>query len=137
MDLIAEEAVRADQLKGRRLRLLCEIPFEKDDIDKLQQSLLPQGIEAWNRTPTLAAMMTVGLGVYYYDRGDFWKPFTSSNSLYGDDAFTFMLSGLPSPQELTEAMRAMRSGSLTVEKAHSTYLFPKYAKRRSDSPGGE
>lgn len=67
----------------------------------------------------------------------FLNEFTSSNSLYGDDAFTFMLSGLPSPQELTEAMRAMRSGSLTVEKAHSTYLFPKYAKRRSDSSGGE
>jgi hypothetical protein len=67
----------------------------------------------------------------------FLNEFTSSNSLYGDDAFTFMLSGLPSPQELTEAMRAMRSGSLTVERAHSTYLFPKYAKRRSDSPGGE
>ena len=79
IDLMAEEAARAEQLKGRRL--LCEIPFEKDDIDKLQQSLLPQGIEAWNRTTTLAAMMTVGLGVYYYDRGDFWKPFTSSNSL--------------------------------------------------------
>jgi hypothetical protein len=78
MDLIAEETARAEQLKGRRL--LCEIPFEKDDIDTLQQSLLPQGIEAWNHSPALTAMMTVGLGVYYYDRGDFWKPFPCINS---------------------------------------------------------
>jgi hypothetical protein len=78
MDLLAEEAIRAKQLDGKRL--LCEIPFEKDDIDKLRQSLLPQGIEAWDRFPALAAMMTVGLGVYYYDQGDFWKPFPGINS---------------------------------------------------------
>lgn len=78
MDLIAEEAARAEQLKGRRL--LCEIPFGKDDIDRLQQSLLLQGIEAWDHSPALTAMMTVGLGVYYYDRGDFWKPFPCINS---------------------------------------------------------
>ena len=61
----------------------------------------------------------------------FLNEFTSSNSLYGEDALTFKLSGLPSPQELTQAMEAMRTGSLTVEKAHSTYLFPKYARRNS------
>ena len=33
--------------------------------------------------------------------------------------------------DLTAAMHAIRSGSLTVEQAHNTYFFPKYAKRSS------
>jgi len=66
----------------------------------------------------------------------FLNQFTNSESLYGAGAFTFFLSGLPSPQDLTEAMGAIRSGSLTVEEAHSTFFFPKYAKRRSESPDG-
>jgi hypothetical protein len=64
----------------------------------------------------------------------FLNQLTSDESLYGSDAFTFSLSGVPAPQDLTAAMREIRSGSLTVERAHKTYFFPKYAKRRSDSP---
>lgn len=64
----------------------------------------------------------------------FLNQLTSDESLYGSDAFTFSLSGLPAPQELTAAMHEIRSGSLTVDQAHNKYLFPKYAKRRSDSP---
>ena len=66
----------------------------------------------------------------------FLNQFTNSESLYGDDAFTFSLSGPPPPHDLTEAMGAIRSGSLTVEKAHSTYFFPKYAKHRPETPDG-
>lgn len=58
----------------------------------------------------------------------FLNEFTGSESLYGKDAFTFTLSGLPSPQGLTLAMESMRTGSLTVDEAHSTYLFPKHAR---------
>ncbi|MGL4745128.1 MAG: hypothetical protein ACRCXL_12160 [Dermatophilaceae bacterium] len=65
----------------------------------------------------------------------FLNQFTSDESLYGSDAFTFSLSGMPAPQDLTAAMHEIRSGSLTVEQAHNTYFFPKYAKRRSDSLG--
>ena len=72
MDLSAEEDVRAKQLIG--LRLLCEVPFRQNDINQLRQTLLPNGIQAW-RYPTLAAMMTVGIGIYYYNRGDFWSEF--------------------------------------------------------------
>lgn len=63
----------------------------------------------------------------------FLNQFTSNESLYGSDAFTFSLSGVPAPQDLTAAMHDIRSGSLTVEQAHNTYFFPKYAKRRSAS----
>ena len=65
----------------------------------------------------------------------FLNTFTGNASLYGDRTFTFSLSGLPTPLDLTNAMHAVRNGSLTVEAAHSTYLFPKYAKRRSESEG--
>lgn len=65
----------------------------------------------------------------------FLNLFTGSESLYGADAFTFSLAGLPTPVDLSTAMRDIRSGSLTVEQAHNTYFFPKYAKRRSDSVG--
>jgi hypothetical protein len=66
------------------------------------------------------------------DAVTFLNTFTGSPSLYGDGAFTFSLSGLPTTEDLTNAMQAVRRGSLTVEAAHTTYLFPKYAKRRSE-----
>lgn len=67
----------------------------------------------------------------------FLNQFTSNESIYGSDTFTFSLSGVPTPQDLTVAMRDIRSGSLTVEQTHNTYLFPKYAKRRSASPDAD
>lgn len=74
MDFAKEETTRSDQLAGKRL--LCELPFERGDIEQLRQFLLPKGIQAWSY-PTLTAMMTVGIGVYYYNRGDFWSEFPS------------------------------------------------------------
>ena len=72
MDFEKEEATRSKQLYGKRM--LCELPFGQDDIEQLRQTLLPKGIQAWS-FPTLASMMTVGLGVYYYNQGDFWREF--------------------------------------------------------------
>lgn len=77
MDFSTEETARASQLVGKRL--LCEIPFEKSDIERLRQNLLPNGIQAWNY-PTLAAMMTVGIGVYHYNQGNFWSVFPGIDS---------------------------------------------------------
>src|SRR3990172_5910591 len=77
MDLSAEESVRAKQLNGKRL--LCELPFGQEDIEQLRQVLLPKGTQAWSY-PTLASMMTVGIGVYYYNRGDFWSEFPGLDS---------------------------------------------------------
>lgn len=77
MDLREQEDVRARQLAGKRL--LCEIPFGQDDVEQLREILLPQGIQAWNH-PTLAAMMTVGIGIYYYNRGNFWSEFHGLDS---------------------------------------------------------
>ena len=68
MDYATEETARSIQLAGKRL--LCEIPFERNDIEQLRQNLLLKGIQAWSH-PTLAAMMTIGIGVYYYNQGDF------------------------------------------------------------------
>lgn len=67
------------------------------------------------------------------DSVTFLNQFTNNESLYGSDAFTFSLSGLPTSQDLTAAMRDIRNGSLTVEKTHTTYLYPKSAERRSAS----
>lgn len=81
MDLAAEESIRAKQLNGRRL--LCELPFGKDDIERLREILLPKGIQAWS-CPTLASMMTVGIGIYYYNHGEFWNEFPGLDSTGGD-----------------------------------------------------
>jgi hypothetical protein len=62
------------------------------------------------------------------DSVSFLNRLTSLESLYGSDAFRFSLSGLPSAQDLTEAMRDIRRGSLTIQQAHDRYLFPKYAR---------
>ena len=78
MDYATEETARSIQLAGKRL--LCEIPFERNDIEQLRQNLLLKGIQAWDY-PTLAAMMTVGIGVYYYNQGDFWGEFPGIDSL--------------------------------------------------------
>lgn len=78
MNLMEQEDVRARQLTGKRL--LCEIPFGQDDIEQLRKFLLPKGIQAWSH-PTLAAMMTVGIGIYHYDHGEFWSEFPGLDSL--------------------------------------------------------
>ena len=77
MDYATEETARSIQLAGKRL--LCEIPFERNDIEKLRQDLLLKGIQAWDY-PTLAAMMTVGIGIYHYNHGDFWSEFPDLSS---------------------------------------------------------
>lgn len=77
MDLIEQEDVRARQLTGKRL--ICEMPFGQDDVEQLRRFLLPKGIQAWSH-PTLAAMMTVGIGIYHYNRGNFWSEFPGLDS---------------------------------------------------------
>lgn len=63
----------------------------------------------------------------------FLNRFTTSESLYGEDAFSFSLRGLPSASDLHQAMDNIRSGTLTVGEAHTSYLFPKYSEPRSHS----
>lgn len=59
----------------------------------------------------------------------FLNQFTMRESLYGQDAFSFSLTGLPNATDLAQAMDNIRNGTLTVEEAQSSYLFPKYSKR--------
>ncbi|MET7281793.1 hypothetical protein ABZS29_26400 [Kribbella sp. NPDC005582] len=66
------------------------------------------------------------------DSVSFLNQFTGNASLYGSDAFTFSLAGLPSPEDLLEAMDAVRSGSLNVKDAYDTFFYPKHAKSRID-----
>lgn len=73
MDLSIDEVFYANLLKDKRL--ICEIPFGQDYIESLQQALFPMGNQAWNY-PTLASIMTVGLGIYYYNQGEFWDVFS-------------------------------------------------------------
>lgn len=67
----------------------------------------------------------------------FLNQVTNDEQLYGADAFTFSLSGLPSPKDLMEAMKSIRNGSLTVEEANNTYVSPRYTKRRTEQSDGE
>src|SRR6267378_4268125 len=77
MDLDAEE--KRITLELRDKRLICEAKFELDDIDRLRSELLPLDRRAWSY-PSLAALLTVGIGVYHYDAGDFWNSFENLQS---------------------------------------------------------
>jgi hypothetical protein len=59
------------------------------------------------------------------DSVSFLNQFTASESLYGPEAFSFSLTGLPTATDLTQAMDDLRNGSITVEQTHNTYLFPR------------
>lgn len=63
------------------------------------------------------------------DTISFLNQFTSDKSLYGESAFAFSLSGIPSPGDFVAAMQDLRDGSLTVEAAHHAYLSPKSSRR--------
>lgn len=73
INLSTEESIYVSLLKDKRL--LCELPFERDYIENLRQVLFQMGNQAWDY-PTLASIMTVGLGIYYYNHGEFWDVFS-------------------------------------------------------------
>lgn len=64
----------------------------------------------------------------------FLNEFTTSESLYGENAFFFSLTGLPTAADLNLAMHNIRSGKLTIDEAHNSYLYPKLSTRKSPSP---
>ena len=70
MGFIDEEDIRIEkELKGKRL--ICELSFDRRDYDQWQ-ILLPPGVEAWD-SPFVAAVITVGAGIYKYEQGDYWQ----------------------------------------------------------------
>ena len=71
MNLIGEDKRIEKELKGKRL--ICELAFDRSDFDQWRCHL-PQGFKAWNY-PFVAAVMTVGVGVYEYEQGDYWHAF--------------------------------------------------------------
>ena len=71
MNLIGEDKRIEKELKGKRL--ICELAFDRSDFDQWR-SHLPQGFKAWNYS-FVAAVMTVGVGVYEYEQGDYWHAF--------------------------------------------------------------
>ena len=61
------------------------------------------------------------------DAAGFLNTLTADADLFGQNAFTFSLRGIPSASDLGKAMERVRAGSLTVADAHNTYLYPRYA----------
>lgn len=55
-------------------RLICEVKFDDTDINAVKDKLLPLGLDAWDY-PSLAAVMTVGIGIYSYSGGHLWDSF--------------------------------------------------------------
>ncbi len=56
----------------REKRLICEIPLEEALIDELQEELRAFRLSAWDDFPTVAAVTTVGVGVFRYESGTYW-----------------------------------------------------------------
>jgi len=69
-DLETKEESFRDQLDGRRL--VCEIDFDEELIGKLQEGLQSLHLGAWKAFPHVAAVTTVGVGVYRYKSGSYW-----------------------------------------------------------------
>lgn len=61
-------------LKGKRL--ICEATFSCEEVDAWRNVLVPQGIKVWDSHSSLAAVTTVGTGMYHYEHGDFWSSFS-------------------------------------------------------------
>ena len=55
-------------------RLICEVPFDRDLIETLREGLFLNHERAWD-FPYLAAVVTVGTGIYWYQSGDLWDSF--------------------------------------------------------------
>ena len=71
MNLFDEDKRIEKELKGKRL--ICELAFDHRDFDQWRRHL-PQGFKAWNYR-FVAAVMTVGVGVYEYEQGHYWHAF--------------------------------------------------------------
>ncbi len=67
-------------IKLQEKRLICEMSFSCEDVDVWRQKLMLQGELAWTYYPHLAAVTTVGIGMYHYEHGDFWSAFSGLNN---------------------------------------------------------
>ncbi len=73
-DQISSEDQRiAKELRGKRL--ICELAFNRGELDQWQQLLSPEELLGWLLYPSLTAVVTVGTGIYHYNQGDFWSAF--------------------------------------------------------------
>lgn len=73
-DQISSEDYRiTNELKGKRL--ICELAFDRGELDQWRKLLFPEGLPGRLSYPSLTAVVTVGTGIYYYDQGDFWSAF--------------------------------------------------------------
>ncbi|GAC1532130.1 MAG: hypothetical protein NVS3B1_25630 [Marmoricola sp.] len=61
----------------------------------------------------------------------FLNRITADPKIFGDEVFTFELSGLPSVDQLHEAMKAVRDGSGRLTDLSDVLLHPKFARRSS------
>ena len=72
MEVDIEEKL-SKELQGKRL--ICEAAFSQEEIKAWLKTIIPQGINAWASRPTLAAVVTVGTGIYKYTGGNLWSAF--------------------------------------------------------------
>ena len=78
-DQISYEDQRiAKELKGKRL--ICELAFDRGELDQWRKLLFSEGLLGQHFYPSLAAVVTVGSGIYYYNQGDFWSAFPMLNT---------------------------------------------------------
>jgi hypothetical protein len=72
VDLREEDTQLRYQIEGKRL--VCEVPFDRALIETLRDALFEHSEKAW-QYPNVAAVVTVGVGVYWYQSGVFWDSF--------------------------------------------------------------
>jgi hypothetical protein len=72
VDLRGEDERLRAALSGRRL--VAEVTCEHADVERLRDALLVNVDHAWDY-PSVAAIVTVGIGVHSYKSGDYWDSF--------------------------------------------------------------
>jgi len=68
-----DEGRVAEELQGKRL--ICEASFSREEVDVWRQLTVSLHPHVWDLYPFLAAVSTVGTGVFQYEHGDFWSSF--------------------------------------------------------------
>lgn len=72
VDLRAEDLRLRAELMGRRL--ICEVSLDRTEFEGLRDEILSEPDNAW-QFPYVAAVVTVGIGIYSYESGDYWDAF--------------------------------------------------------------
>jgi len=104
MNPIAENNRIEKELKGKRL--ICELAFDRKRFEQWRCDL-PKGFPAWEY-PHIAVALTVGVGVYDYEQGDYWHSFSWLSTPAQQNRWGRLFEEFLDTHETLESFRQLR-----------------------------